>query len=133
MWPGEEEATVPDDRRLKAKRETRRARGSLDRQQIIDNAFELARISSVDDISMPALARYIGVGVTSIYWHFRSKDEFMDAMILEGFNRFYQMIPWTDDGDWRDGLRQYFTSFRRCLVDNPVVADLVVGRIRPNG
>ncbi len=35
---------------------------------------------SIDNLSMPQLARHLDVGVTSIYWYFRRKDELLDAM-----------------------------------------------------
>ena len=35
---------------------------------------------SIDNLSMPVLAKHLDVGVTSIYWYFRRKDDLLDAM-----------------------------------------------------
>ena len=58
----------------------RRERGSISIEEILRGAFDIARAVSVDNLSMPQLARHLDVGVTSIYWYFRRKDDLLDAM-----------------------------------------------------
>jgi AcrR family transcriptional regulator len=58
----------------------RRERGSISVDTILNGAFEVAAEVSIDNLSMPQLARHLDVGVTSIYWYFRRKDELLDAM-----------------------------------------------------
>ena len=58
----------------------RRERGSISVDEIINGAFEVATEVSIDNLSMPQLARHLDVGVTSIYWYFRKKDELLDAV-----------------------------------------------------
>ncbi|MDT7755107.1 MAG: hypothetical protein QOH27_1005, partial [Mycobacterium sp.] len=58
----------------------RRPRGSLDVEEIITGAFELADEVSIAGLSMPVLAKHLDVPVTSIYWHFRKKEQLLDAM-----------------------------------------------------
>ena len=57
----------------------RRARGSLSREEILAAAYELVEHDGLDALSMPALGRAVGAGVTSIYWYFRNKDDLLVA------------------------------------------------------
>ena len=41
---------------------------------------ELAEQVGIDNLSMPLLGKHLGVGVTSIYWYFRKKDDLLNAM-----------------------------------------------------
>ena len=54
----------------------RRARGSISAEEIIAGAFDVAGRVSLSEFSMPMLAKHLGVGVTSIYWYFRKKDDY---------------------------------------------------------
>ena len=63
-----------------AQRRQRRERGSISVDEILNGALEVAAEVSIDNLSMPLLARHLDVGVTSIYWYFRKKDELLDAM-----------------------------------------------------
>jgi AcrR family transcriptional regulator len=54
-----------------AQRRQRRERGSISVDEILNGAFEVAAEVSIDNLSMPLLARHLAVGVTSIYWYFR--------------------------------------------------------------
>ena len=65
-------------------RTKRRPRGSLDIEDIVTGACELADEVSVAGLSMPVLARHLDVPVTSIYWHFRKKEQLLDAMAGRG-------------------------------------------------
>ena len=58
----------------------RRDRGSISADEILKGAFDVAAQVSIDNLSMPVLAKHLDVGVTSIYWYFRRKDDLLDAM-----------------------------------------------------
>ena len=107
----------------------RRPRGTLSRADIIAAAFELvAGEDGVDGLSMPRLARHLRVGVTSLYWYFRSKDDLMSALTEEAADRLYRMLPDYRGQPWDEHLRRYFRDFRRVFLDNPAVCDLLVLR-----
>ena len=63
-----------------ADKRQRRERGSINPDDIIKGAFELAEQVGIDNLSMPLLGKHLGVGVTSIYWYFRKKDDLLNAM-----------------------------------------------------
>lgn len=58
----------------------RRERGAISVEEILSGAFDVAAAVSIDNLSMPQLAKHLDVGVTSIYWYFRRKDDLLDAM-----------------------------------------------------
>jgi AcrR family transcriptional regulator len=107
----------------------RRQRGTLNRTDIVGAAFELIDgEDGVDGLSMPRLARQLKVGVTSLYWYFRSKDDLMSALTEEAADRLYRMLPDYRGRPWDEHLRCYFRDFRRVFLDNPAVCDLLVLR-----
>ena len=107
----------------------RRARGSLSREEIIKGALQLAaEVEGLDGLSMPRLGKHLSVGVTSIYWYFRSKDELVAALTEEVARRLWELLPENSGMPWDLRLLEYFRAFRRAFIDNPVLADLVVLR-----
>ena len=107
---------------------TRRPRGSLSSDEILTKAFELVEMESVDELSMPKLARHLGVGVTSIYWYFRSKEELIDALVEQAAIQFDEIMPTFTGYAWDDHLRHYFHAFRRVFIEHPALCDLIVLR-----
>jgi AcrR family transcriptional regulator len=112
----------------KASRE-RRQRGSINAEEIIVGAFEVARRESLDQLSMPALAEHLGVGVTSIYWYFRKKDDLLNAMSDVAVDTFIgAMPPLPDDQPWQDVLFNFFRNTREVHRRDMVIADLLLIR-----
>jgi AcrR family transcriptional regulator len=77
---------------------------------------------------MPRLAQHLDVGVTSIYWYFKSKEELLDALTAEAFHRFYGRMPQIEGRKWDDVLREFFTNFRSILREDEVLCDLCIMR-----
>ena len=78
---------------------------------------------------MPQLAAFLNVGVTSIYWYFKSKRELLDAMTEEALASFYESMPPLRGGSWEEMLREFFVSFYALLADDELRCDLIVRRI----
>jgi AcrR family transcriptional regulator len=74
----------------------RRDSGSISVDEIINGAFEVAAEVSIDNLSMPLLAKHLGVGVTSIYWYFRRKADLLNAMTDRALERFEFTVPSID-------------------------------------
>jgi len=109
-------------------RPARRPRGSLSREEIVNGAFELAEHEGIDSLSMLRLAKHLGVGVTSIYWYVRSKEDLLAALSEEAATRLYQLLPDYRECAWDEHLLRYFRDFRVVFRDNPVLCDLIVLR-----
>ena len=116
-----------------AEKRQRRERGSINPDDIISGAFELAEQVSIDNLSMPLLGKHLGVGVTSIYWYFRRKDDLLDAMTDCALERFEFTVPTIDASNWRASLRDHAHTMRRHVRDNPILCDLVLIRSQFGG
>jgi AcrR family transcriptional regulator len=106
----------------------RRERGSISVDEIVNGAFEIASEVSLENFSMPQLARHLDVGVTSIYWYFRKKDELLDAMTDRALARYEFTVPAIDASNWRASLRDHARRMRGQFLDDPVLCDLVLIR-----
>ena len=76
-----------------ADKRQRRERGSINPDDIIKGAFELAEQVGIDNLSMPLLGKHLGVGVTSIYWYFRKKDDLLNAMTDRALRQYVFATP----------------------------------------
>jgi len=106
----------------------RRPRGSLDVEDIITGAFELAEDVSISGLSMPVVARHLGVPLTSIYWHFRKKEDLLNAMTDRAIKQYHFTTPFEGGGAWQDGLRNHFRKMRQVFQENPVLCELILMR-----
>jgi AcrR family transcriptional regulator len=122
-----EEVTVPKAAPKAIRR--RRQRGSINAEEIIAGAFEVARRESLDQLSMPALAEHLDVGVTSIYWYFRKKDDLLNAMTDVAVDTFFREMPaLPDDKPWQEVLYNYFRDARNVHRNDQVLSDLLLIR-----
>jgi AcrR family transcriptional regulator len=111
-----------------ASQRQRRERGSISVEEILTGAFEVAAHVSIDNLNMPVLARHLAVGVTSIYWYFRRKDELLDAMTDRALAQYEFTVPDIDASNWREALRNHARNMRRQFREEPVLCDLVLIR-----
>ncbi|OCB27385.1 TetR family transcriptional regulator [Mycobacterium malmoense] len=111
-----------------AEKRERRERGSINPDDIIKGAFELAREVGIDNLSMPLLGKHLGVGVTSIYWYFRKKDDLLNAMTDRALRQIVFATPYVEAKDWRETLRNHARTMRKVFMGNPILSDLVLIR-----
>jgi AcrR family transcriptional regulator len=109
----------------------RRARGSISAEEILLGAYELASEESLDALSMPRLAQRLDVGVTSIYWYFRSKEELLDTMTERAMGEYDRSFDLSQDLPWDEYVRTYFRQFRQVFRTNGLLCDLIVMRTGP--
>jgi AcrR family transcriptional regulator len=109
---------------------TRRARGSLSADEILDAAERIVDRDGLHSLSMPTLARELGCGVTSIYWYFRSKDDLVVALADRVEQHLYARVPPIGDGAWDDELVAYFSSYRELMHRTPVYRETFAYRTR---
>lgn len=106
----------------------RRERGSINPDDIIKGAFELAEDVGIDNLSMPLLGKHLGVGVTSIYWYFRKKDDLLNAMTDRALKQYVFATPYIEASDWRETLRNHARIMRKTFLGNPILCDLILIR-----
>ena len=111
----------------------RRERNSIDPEEILDGAFELAEEVSVDNLSMPTLAKHLRVGVTSIYWYYRRKNDLLNAMTDRAWSKYRVVAQPIDPADWRQSLADNARWMRRKFLRSPILTDLILirGRLGP--
>ncbi len=105
----------------------RRARGSLTEEAIVKTAFAIAADSSIEELSIPLVAKSLDVGVTSIYWHVRNKSELLDAMTARALRR-SGLPAFAESGDWRKSLMAHARGVRQTFLGDPVLTDLILIR-----
>src|SRR5689334_1465016 len=115
-------------RQATAEKRQRRERGSINPDDIIKGAFELAEDVGIDNLSMPLLGKHLGVGVTSIYWYFRKKDDLLNAMTDRALKQYVFATPYIEAKDWRETLRNHAQTMRKTFLGNPILTDLILIR-----
>ena len=111
-----------------AEKRQRRERGSINPDDIIKGAFDLAEDVGIDNLSMPLLGKHLGVGVTSIYWYFRKKDDLLNAMTDRALRQYVFATPYVEAKDWRETLRNHARIMRKAFMGNPILCDLILIR-----
>lgn len=95
----------PRSTRVKAgKPKQRLERDSLSREVILDAARSIAEREGLDGLTFQAIGRELGAHPTSVYRHFRDKDELLLDLIDALRARSYagQLTP---SADWREDFR----------------------------
>jgi AcrR family transcriptional regulator len=107
---------------------SRLPRNSLDDAAIVEAALDAVAELGVDGLTVPAVAKRLGVRPTAVYWHFRRKEDLLEALDTHALEQFNNLFPALPDRPWRDNLRAYWTEFRRILRENQVLCELIVVR-----
>jgi AcrR family transcriptional regulator len=106
----------------------RRARGSLSQDEILEAAKALVEEEGLTHLNMPALAKRLNSGVTSIYWYFRSKDDLVTALTNKVAREMYRGLPPVGTKPWDEELVEYFAAFRDLLTITPIYREVFAYR-----
>ena len=106
----------------------RAKRGSISAGQIVAGAMEYAERHGLDSLSMPLLAEHLGIGVTSIYWYFRNKNELIEALTVAAARKLHALIHAPDELAWAETLFSAFSRLRDAMRENAVCCDLLLMR-----
>ena len=89
-----------------------RRAAALSRDEIVRTAITVADAEGADAVNMRRIARELGSGTMSLYWHVASKDELLDMMIdaIVGEAQAPEL-----SGDWRADLRAGACATRDAL------------------
>ena len=98
----------------------RRPRDSLSREVILDAALRIAERDGLDGLTFLALGQELEAHPTSVYRHFRDKDELVLEMIDELRARSYGLHEPSDD--WRAALRSLARNIREHYLRYPRLA-----------
>ena len=104
----------------------RRPSAPLTPRTVVDGALALADADGLEAVTIRRLAKGLGVTPMALYWHFRNKDELLDAMaarILEQVD-----LPVDASARWQDQLRAVLDSMLGALRARPATAILLSTR-----
>ncbi|MFE1548503.1 TetR/AcrR family transcriptional regulator [Streptomyces sp. NPDC058718] len=108
----------------------------LSRDLIVGTAGALVDAEGLAALSTRRLAAELGVSGPSLYNHFRTKDEILDAVADAVSAKIdLSMFEETDGRDWRTALHDWAVSYRAALADHPHIVPVLAqgpGR-RPAG
>jgi AcrR family transcriptional regulator len=89
-----------------------RRAAALSRDEIVRTAIAVADAEGAEAVNMRRIARELGSGTMSLYWHVASKDELLDMMIDAIVGEAQAPEP---SGDWRADLRAGACTTRDAL------------------
>jgi AcrR family transcriptional regulator len=101
------------------KRRMRRADGELSRSRILDAATEIAAERGYEGTSIGAVSAKCGLPASSIYWHFKDKDDLIAAVIERSFESWLQVWQLPEDVVARDRLMEVAVGTAKALVNSP--------------
>ena len=101
----------------------RRANGEASRQRILDAATQIAGERGYDGTSLALVSRRSGLPASSIYWHFKDKDQLIAGVIERSFNRWLEgMGAWISPHEGATRQQRLAMTMRRnakALEDAP--------------
>jgi TetR/AcrR family transcriptional regulator, tetracycline repressor protein len=99
-------------------------RPRLSKTAVIERALQLADADGLDALTIRKLATTLGVTPMALYWHFRSKEELLDALAYQVWSE----IDVNVDGvtPWSAQLRRMLESLVRVLRTHPSGSQLLI-------
>lgn len=106
----------------------------LSRDRIVEAAGALVDAEGLEAVSTRRLAAALGVSGPSLYNHFRTKDEILEA-VADSVSGRVDLSMFDGDRGWREALHDWAHSYRAALADHPNIVPVLArgpGR-RPAG
>jgi AcrR family transcriptional regulator len=97
----------------------KRADGELSRERILDAATEIAAERGYEGASIALVSAKCGLPASSIYWHFKNKDDLIAAVIERSFGDWLRAWQVPDEGTPRDRLAGMAMQIAKALLDSP--------------
>jgi AcrR family transcriptional regulator len=104
--------TVPRQRQ-------RRQDGELSRVRILDAATEIAASRGYEGTSIGAVSAKCGLPASSIYWHFKDKDDLIAAVIERSFANWLTTWRPPQSGPPRERLAAMTSQTAKGFLDSP--------------
>lgn len=106
----------------------------LSRDRIVEAAGALVDAEGLEAVSTRRLAAALGVSGPSLYNHFRTKDEILEA-VADSVSGRVDLSMFDGGREWREALHDWAHSYRAALADHPNIVPVLArgpGR-RPAG
>lgn len=96
-----------------------RADGELSRSRILDAATEIAAERGYEGTSIGAVSAKCGLPASSIYWHFKDKDDLIAAVIERSFGTWLAAWRLPDGGELEQRIVDAAAQTAKALLDSP--------------
>ena len=97
----------------------KRADGEQSRERILDAANEIASERGYEGTSIGLVSKKCGLPASSIYWHFKDKDDLLAAVIDRSFATWLKAWKLPADGEPRERVIGLATQLAKGLLDHP--------------
>ncbi|MCQ4210492.1 TetR/AcrR family transcriptional regulator [Streptomyces longispororuber] len=99
----------------------KRANGVESRQRILDAAVEIAGERGYEGTSIAAVSSKCGLPASSIYWHFKDKDDLIAAVIERSFEAWLLAVqlPGEEAGSPRERVTAMAAGIAKSLIEAP--------------
>jgi len=97
----------------------KRADGELSRERILDAATEIAAERGYEGTSIALVSKKCGLPASSIYWHFKDKDDLIAAVIERSFAHWLTAWQFPTEGDAPERLKGMAIQIAKALLDSP--------------
>ena len=97
----------------------KRADGEQSRERILDAASEIASERGYEGTSIALVSKKCGLPASSIYWHFKDKDDLLAAVIDRSFETWLRVWELPSDGQPRERVIGLATQLAKGLLDHP--------------
>jgi TetR/AcrR family tetracycline transcriptional repressor len=103
---------------------TTEERARLSRETVVDGALALTDAEGLEGLTIRRLATHLGVTPMALYWHFKNKEELLDALA----DRLWSLIDTKVDqeGPWPVRLRTLMDSMIEVLRTHPPATSLLM-------
>ncbi|MCA2202549.1 TetR/AcrR family transcriptional regulator [Streptomyces griseoincarnatus] len=96
----------------------------LSTDRIVETARTLVDAEGLTAVSTRRLAAELGVSGPSLYNHFRTKDEILEA-VADSVSAQVDLSMFEDGRDWRTALHDWAVSYRNALRDHPNIVPVL--------
>jgi AcrR family transcriptional regulator len=97
----------------------KRADGELSRERILEAATEIAAERGYEGTSIGAVSAKCGLPASSIYWHFKDKDDLIAAVIERSFGTWLAAWQVPEEGTAHDRAVSVAVQVAKALLDSP--------------
>jgi AcrR family transcriptional regulator len=108
---------MPEQDRPKGRR--KRADGELSRERILDAATEIAAERGYEGTSIGAVSAKCGLPASSIYWHFKDKDDLIAAVIERSFGSWLTAWELPSGGAAEERFTGVAVQTAKALLESP--------------
>lgn len=104
---------------IATKRRRRRPDGEMSRARILNAAKEIASERGYEGTSIGAVSAKCGLPASSIYWHFKNKDDLLAAVIESSFSTWLQAWDFPVDGSIEERGLAVAAQIAKALMESP--------------